>query len=262
MRIPPPSIGSSGNITPQSMTIAVPAHSIAIRLRPISPNPPRAIILIGFDMESPDGIALSTLPQRPKRLYKVENHAESGGFSRLRIGRAPLFTAPARLACVRREAGLACACGGGQAMSVNKVILVGRLGKDPQIRYTASQQPVANFTLATSERFTDRSGSRQERTEWHNIVAWGKTAELCGEYLKKGREVYVEGRLQTRSYDAKDGSGKRYVTEIVAQTVQFLGGRAAAGGGEPGDFGGGGPSGGAPGSGGEETPMDDEDIPF
>ncbi|OAG27648.1 single-stranded DNA-binding protein [Thermodesulfatator autotrophicus] len=109
-------------------------------------------------------------------------------------------------------------------MSVNKVILIGRLGADPEIRYTADGQPVATFRLATSERWTDKNGQRQERTEWHRIVAFGKLAEICGEYLSKGRQVYIEGRLQTRSYEDRDGI-KRYVTEIVAQNMQMLGRR-------------------------------------
>lgn len=104
---------------------------------------------------------------------------------------------------------------------INKVILVGRLGADPEIRYTQSGAGVANFNLATSENWTDRDGQRQERTEWHRIVVWGKMAETCSQYLSKGRQVYVEGRLQTRSWDDKDGN-KRYTTEVVANTVQFL----------------------------------------
>src|SRR5256885_9359517 len=124
-------------------------------------------------------------------------------------------------------------------MSVNKVILVGNLGKDPEVRYLPSGNPVANFSIATSENFTDKSGTKQERTEWHNVVVYGKQAELCGQYLKKGRQCYVEGRLQTRQYEAKDGTGTRYRTEIVAQRVQFLGGRPAAADGGPADFGGG-----------------------
>src|SRR5512137_1224495 len=107
---------------------------------------------------------------------------------------------------------------------VNKVIIVGHLGADPEVRYTQSGQAVASFNVATSETFNDKNGERQERTEWHRIVAWAKLAELCGEYLKKGRQVYLEGRLQTRQWDDKDGN-KRYTTEIVAQNVQFLGGR-------------------------------------
>ncbi|HYB89446.1 MAG TPA: single-stranded DNA-binding protein [Candidatus Binataceae bacterium] len=147
-------------------------------------------------------------------------------------------------------------------MSVNKVILVGNLGRDPELRHLPSGQAKTNFTVATTESFTDRSGQKQERTEWHNIITWGKLAEICGQYLKKGRQVYVEGRISTRSYEAKDGGGKRYVTEIVAQTVQFLGGRAGVGE-EPAEYRGGQGGGGAQAGAGEETaPMDDEDIPF
>lgn len=144
--------------------------------------------------------------------------------------------------------------------SVNKAILIGNLGRDPEVRYLPSGNPVASFSIATTENYNDRSGARQERTEWHNIVVWGKQAELCGQYLKKGRQVYIEGRITNRSYEAKDGSGKRYRSEIVAQRIQFLGGRPGAGGGfeEPPDMGGGGGGGGA----GEPPPMDDEDIPF
>src|SRR5277367_6680243 len=116
-------------------------------------------------------------------------------------------------------------------MAVNKAILIGNLGRDPEVRYLPSGQNVASFTLATSDSYTDRAGSRQERTDWHNIVVFGKQAELCGQYLKKGRQVYIEGRISTRTYEAKDGSGKRTRTEIVAQRVQFLGGRGGAGGG-------------------------------
>ena len=112
---------------------------------------------------------------------------------------------------------------------VNKVILVGRLGRDPELRYTQGGQPVANFTLATSERWKGKDGNSQERTEWHRIVVWGKTAENCAQYLQKGRQVYVEGRLQTRDWEDKDGH-KRQTTEIVALTVQFLGGRGEGAG--------------------------------
>jgi len=148
-------------------------------------------------------------------------------------------------------------------MSVNKVILVGNLGRDPELRHLPSGQAKTNFTVATTENFTDRSGQKQERTEWHNIITWGKLAEICGQYLKKGRQVYVEGRISTRSYEAKDGGGKRYVTEIVAQTVQFLGGRAGVGD-EPAEYRAASPGGGAaqPGAGEDAAPMDDEDIPF
>ena len=108
-------------------------------------------------------------------------------------------------------------------MSVNKVILVGHLGKDPDVRFTNTGSAVANLSLATSEVWNDRDGKRQERTEWHNIVVWGKQAESCGQYLAKGRQVYVEGSIRTRSYDDKSGT-KRYITEVVAQRIQFLGG--------------------------------------
>ena len=107
-------------------------------------------------------------------------------------------------------------------MSVNKVILVGNLGKDPDLRYTTAGTAVANFTLATSERYKDRSGEQQKRTEWHNIVTWGNLAEICGKYLKKGKQVYIEGRIQSRSYDDRDGN-KRYITEIVADQMKMLG---------------------------------------
>ncbi len=107
-------------------------------------------------------------------------------------------------------------------MSVNKVILVGRLGQDPELKSTPSGMSVCNFSIATSENWVDRSGQKQERTEWHRIVVWGKLAENCGQYLKKGRQVYVEGYLQTRSWEDKDGQ-KRYTTEVVARIVQFLG---------------------------------------
>jgi single-strand DNA-binding protein len=107
-------------------------------------------------------------------------------------------------------------------MSVNKVILVGNLGKDPELRYTPAGAAVATFSLATSERYKDKSGEMQEKTEWHNIVAWRQLAEICGKYLHKGKQVYIEGRIQTRSYDDKDGN-KRYITEIVADQMQMLG---------------------------------------
>lgn len=107
------------------------------------------------------------------------------------------------------------------AGGVNKVILIGNLGAAPELRFTPSQQAVANFRIATNEKWTDKSGQKQERTEWHRIVVWGKLAELCGQYLSKGRTVYVEGRLQTREWLDKE-QRKNYTTEVVAQTVQFL----------------------------------------
>jgi single-strand DNA-binding protein len=128
---------------------------------------------------------------------------------------------------------------------VNKVILVGNLGKDPEVRYTPGGQAVANFTIATNENWTDKQGQKQERTEWHRIVVWGKTAELCGEYLSKGRQVYIEGRLQTREWTNKEGA-KQYTTEVVANPVGgvvFLSG---------GDRGGQGARGGRSGGGGQD----------
>jgi len=109
---------------------------------------------------------------------------------------------------------------------INKVILVGRLGSDPEVRYTPDGTAVANFSIATSDEWTDKAtGEKKERTEWHRVVAWRKLGEICGEYLSKGRQVYVEGKLQTRSWE-KDGV-TRYSTEIIASDVQFLGGRNA-----------------------------------
>lgn len=107
-------------------------------------------------------------------------------------------------------------------MSVNKVILLGRLTKDPEIKYTPSSKAVANFSVATSETYNDKNGQKQEKTEFHKVVVWGKLAELCGQYLSKGRQAYIEGSLKTRSWDAKDGS-KRYTTEIDAKDVKFIG---------------------------------------
>src|SRR5881398_2153303 len=112
-------------------------------------------------------------------------------------------------------------------MSVNKALLIGNLGKDPEVRFTASGRAVARFPVATSEVWNDAEGQRQERTEWHNVVVWGKQAETCGQYLAKGRQVYVEGSIRTRQYDDKDGN-RRYITEIIAQRVQFLGGGRGA----------------------------------
>ena len=117
------------------------------------------------------------------------------------------------------------------ARSVNKVILIGNLGKDPELRYAPSGSAVTNFSLATSEQWKDQEGNPQERTSWHNIVMWGKLAEIAAEYLKKGRKVYIEGRLQYRDYEGKDGN-KRYVTEIVASDLVMLGSRADGGSGQ------------------------------
>ncbi len=112
-------------------------------------------------------------------------------------------------------------------MSVNKVLLIGRLGANPEVRYTGNGSAVANFNLATDEVWNDKNGQKQKKTEWHRVVVWGKLAEFAEKYLTKGREVYVEGRLQTRSWDDKDGN-KRYTTEVVAATIQFVGGRPTA----------------------------------
>ena len=112
-------------------------------------------------------------------------------------------------------------------MSVNMAIVVGNLGKDPEVRFTQSGRAVANFSIATSESWTGQDGNPQERTEWHRIVVWGKQAESCGQYLAKGRQVFVQGRIQTRTYEDKTGN-TRYITEVVAQRVQFLGGAGGA----------------------------------
>ena len=110
-------------------------------------------------------------------------------------------------------------------MSINKAIVVGNLGRDPEVRALPSGQNVANFSLATTERFTDRNGAKQQRTDWHRIVAFGPLADTCDRFLSKGRQVYVEGRLTTRQYEAKDGSGTRYRTEVVALQMRLLGNR-------------------------------------
>lgn len=140
---------------------------------------------------------------------------------------------------------------------INKVILVGNLGKDPEVRFTPNGQAIAKFPVATTEKWKDQQGQLQERTEWHNVVVWGKQAETCGQYLAKGRQVFIEGRIQSRSYDDKDGN-KKYITEIVAQNVRFLGGGGGAGGaGRSADTGQGVPLGEPPGPG-----AGDDDIPF
>jgi len=111
---------------------------------------------------------------------------------------------------------------GGTMASLNKVILIGNLGRDPEVKYTQGGTAVANLSVATNETWTDRSGEKQERTEWHRVVVWGKQAEICGEHLTKGKQVFVEGSLQTRSWDDKDGN-KRYTTEVKAMRVLMLG---------------------------------------
>ena len=114
-------------------------------------------------------------------------------------------------------------------MSVNKVILVGRLGKDPETRYMTSGEAVTNATLATSENWKDKSGEKQERTEWHNLVFYRRLAEIAGEYLKKGSQIYVEGKLQTRKWQTKEGQD-RYTTEIIVDQMQMLGGKSGGAG--------------------------------
>ena len=119
--------------------------------------------------------------------------------------------------------------------SLNKAMLIGRLGQDPEVRYTQSNTAVANFSLATNERYKDRNGEFQERTEWHRIVAWGRTAEICQEYLRKGSLVYIEGPIQTREWEDKEGQ-KKYTTEVKALTMQMLdsrGDQMGGGGGAP-----------------------------
>jgi single-strand DNA-binding protein len=140
--------------------------------------------------------------------------------------------------------------------SVNKAIILGNLGAKPELKYLPSGQAVCEIRIATNERFKDKGGAEQERTEWHRVVAWGKTAEHCAKYLDKGRSVYVEGRIQTRSWDDKDGN-KKYATEIVANTVQFLGGKGEG----VGDAGGGG-YGSRSSSSTPSSDADDSGLPF
>jgi single-strand DNA-binding protein len=139
---------------------------------------------------------------------------------------------------------------------INKVILVGNLGRDPEVRSTPSGQPVANFTLATNRGYKDRDGNRQKQTEWHNIVCWGRQAEIAGQYLTKGKQIYIEGRLQTRSWDDKQSGEKKYRTEIVCENFQMLGSRGEYDGGAPSST----SSQGAPSDIG--GPPSDDDIPF
>ena len=143
--------------------------------------------------------------------------------------------------------------------SVNKAIIIGNLGKDPEVRYTQSGQAVAHFPVATTDTWTDRDNSRQERTEWHNIVVWGKQAETCGQYLSKGRQVYIEGRIQTRKFEDREGK-ERYFTEINAREVRFLGSRDG-GGARSGQSFDDGPSSGFDDMGAGSVPPDD-DVPF
>ena len=139
---------------------------------------------------------------------------------------------------------------------VNKVILIGNLGANPELRYTQGQQAVANLRLATTEKWTDKSGQKQEATEWHRVVVWGKQAEICGQYLTKGRQVYIEGSIRTRQWQDQQGQ-KRFSTEIVAQTVQMLGPRADR---APEDVGATVPA--EEPAGGDVGPGTDDDIPF
>jgi single-strand DNA-binding protein len=139
--------------------------------------------------------------------------------------------------------------------SLNKAMLIGNLGKDPEVRYTASGQAVASFNLATSEKFKNKSGEWEERTEWHRVTLWGKLAEIAGEYLSKGKTVYIEGRIQTRKWQDNTGN-ERYTTEIVGDKMQMLSPKGERKGGD---------SGGGSSSGGgsyEEPPFQDDDIPF
>lgn len=152
---------------------------------------------------------------------------------------------------------------------INKVILLGHLGKDPELKYTPQGTPVAKFSLATSDRFKDKDGNWQDRTEWHNITAWGRTAEIVGEYLKKGRQVYIEGAIRTHSWDDKQTGQKKYMTEIVVNDLVLLGGGRSEGGG---DFSGSSRSASAGGNNFDQRapepepaasgPITDEDIPF
>jgi single-strand DNA-binding protein len=158
--------------------------------------------------------------------------------------------------------------------SVNKVILLGNLGRDPETRYTTGGDAVTNLNIATSEQWKDKNGEKQERTEWHRVVLFGRQAEVAGEYLKKGRSVYIEGRLQTRKYTDKDGVEK-YSTEVVADRMQLIGGSRESGGGEvefsPAGASGGrretaapGPAAAGKGGGASKKNVDDfdDDIPF
>ena len=152
--------------------------------------------------------------------------------------------------------------------SVNKVILIGNLGKDPEVKYTPQGTPVAKLTVATNERYKDKEGNWQDRTEWHNVVLWQRLAEIAGEYLKKGGKVYIEGRLQTRSWDDKQTGQKKYMTEVVGNDLVLLGGRGE-GAGEGSGYSRGAAAGNnfdqrtpEPEQATASTPISDEDIPF
>ena len=150
-------------------------------------------------------------------------------------------------------------------MTVNKAILIGNLGADPEMRTTGSGTTVANLRVATTDRRKDRDGNWTDHTEWHSVVVFGRTAENVGRFCKKGKQVFIEGRIQTRKWQDKDGRD-RWSTEIVADNVRFLGGRGEGGGGGGGGYGGGGGGGGGygggGGGGGGDMPYQDEDIPF
>ena len=155
---------------------------------------------------------------------------------------------------------------------VNKVILLGNLGKDPELKYTPQGTAVAKFSLATADRYKDKEGNWQDRTEWHNITAWGRTAEIASEYLKKGRQVYIEGSLRTHSWDDKQTGQKKYMTEVVVNDLVLLGGARGEGSGGGGDFSAGSRGASAGGNNFDQRtpepehasagPITDEDIPF
>ena len=144
--------------------------------------------------------------------------------------------------------------------SVNKAIIIGNLGRDPEVRYTQSGRAMTRFSVATTETWTDRDNGRQERTDWHNIVVWGKQAETCGQYLSKGQQVYIEGSIRPRSYEDKDGN-TRYTTDIEARRVQFLSSRDG-GGARSGQSFDDGPSGGFDDAAGAGSVPPDDDVPF
>ena len=146
------------------------------------------------------------------------------------------------------------------AGGLNKVLLMGNLGRDPEVRFTTGGTSVANFSIATNESRKDKNGQLQEKTEWHRIVVWGKLAELCGEYLKKGRQAFIEGRLQTREWTDKEGK-KNYSTEIVAHNVQFIGGRPEGAGASASSAATSNGSGAAPANFGPPPPQDEQQPP-
>jgi single-strand DNA-binding protein len=146
--------------------------------------------------------------------------------------------------------------------TVNRVILVGRLGKDPEMKSTPSGLSIAKFSLATDEKFNDKSGERQERTEWHNIVMFGKVADICGQYLKKGKLVYIEGSIRTESWDDKETGQKKYRTEIIGQNMQMLGSKGDEGGGGGGSYTSSSRSSSSSNTASAVNDADDEDVPF